>query len=1169
MISIAGISQKGKRKLTISVLLYILIAVYAFPSIGQAAADYSERIQDISLMADPEEKYNHEYVKMAVSGSYIHIAWKGMAKDYSHNILYYTRSSDGGITFETPRQLVKDANQNDSEFKPEWNNFVADGAYVHLVYTIGWPRRLVYLRSVNNGESFYPPYILHAGGYYNYPGIHMAAENGKLAVVWAISSDYATLLCDYSDNGGETFSLVQMAQAASKSVSFTVHDLVRSGDYLYVLSSEYDGQYYHESRMFLWSSWNSGAAFNTPLQVTVPTAEGKDYATKIQDAHYSPNLTADGKLVNMVWINNDNPGSFDGWWAPTLRTRRSADGGLTLEEPVTLHTFPAGYQSGANAGLETITGKGSNLYITAVLSDKPAGTYVWRSGDSGKTWSIGAGVSAGGWWPLIRTDSSDLERIHLVNSGYYLSRDSGATFNGGVNPHYPFNDWQWEQFFVDDSGVGHLAAASGANASSYEILYRRLGPEPYPGSADKALTLVNEGNTRRDNMQVPAAPDLNPTGAMTLEFWFRRESEAYNSQTFVELVAKKRLLSGYSSYALGLWDNFQIYCRLVTDKSANSSYGEWLGSGFVPPLGQWTHIAMTYDAGPAADNLKLYVNGLLHGTVSIQGNILTDTMDSQLLIGNRDQNAGSGSFSVDEIRLWNMTRSQAEIIADMGKQLVGNETGLAAYYNCNDTVRDITGRENDGFLMFRESFTTTGSKPPQVTALSPEIGAAGVSLSGRLTMTFNENILTDAGDITIRDITANSAGTVFEVIPVKSSQVTVSGKTVTISPSLNFSTPRKYAVTMPATCFKSSGGLYFQGISSTPAWNFTTGEQGQSLLSVSPASWNVAKYAGTCDFRVSNTGTGTMNWTARVISGTWLRITSGFSGSGAGTVNCAFDANSDTSERRAVIRVTAAGAAGSPADVTVTQAKAFQTPPTFQPGPGMNDGSDDGSIDAGKDAEFYICRGEWSGTNTYISGVARSTCNDCNSKAYIQFDVSTLPDDVGKVYLVVTHLPHTEHCYSMCAANFYFYPVLTPWDEMSVPQTPPEEGEPILGPIPISFPNDFGKREYDITEIYRQWKNGTTPNNGLVIYSRDTGCINAPAFWGVYSSDNPEIAKRPYLKFAVKGDINGDGQSDLKDTVLILQIIAGIQPESGISLSADVDGDGRIGIADVICAMNF
>jgi hypothetical protein len=90
---------------------------------------------------------------------------------------------------------------------------------------------------------------------------------------------------------------------------------------------------------------------------------------------------------------------------------------------------------------------------------------------------------------------------------------------------------------------------------------------------------------------------------------------------------------------------------------------------------------------------------------------------------------------------------------------------------------------------------------------------------------------------------------------------------------------------------------------------------------VSPTSRDVAKDAGTTTFSVSNTGTGTMPWTAAVTSGgSWLSITSGDSGSNSGTINCSFNANTGTSTRTGTIRVTADGATGSPVDVTVTQA---------------------------------------------------------------------------------------------------------------------------------------------------------------------------------------------------------------------------------------------------------
>ena len=82
------------------------------------------------------------------------------------------------------------------------------------------------------------------------------------------------------------------------------------------------------------------------------------------------------------------------------------------------------------------------------------------------------------------------------------------------------------------------------------------------------------------------------------------------------------------------------------------------------------------------------------------------------------------------------------------------------------------------------------------------------------------------------------------------------------------------------------------------------------LLSVSPTNQAVSNDAGTATFNVSNTGAGTMSWTAAVTSsGSWLSITSGSSGTDSGTITCAFSANAGTAARTGTIRVTAAGAA--------------------------------------------------------------------------------------------------------------------------------------------------------------------------------------------------------------------------------------------------------------------
>ncbi|MCK5738966.1 BACON domain-containing protein, partial [bacterium] len=92
------------------------------------------------------------------------------------------------------------------------------------------------------------------------------------------------------------------------------------------------------------------------------------------------------------------------------------------------------------------------------------------------------------------------------------------------------------------------------------------------------------------------------------------------------------------------------------------------------------------------------------------------------------------------------------------------------------------------------------------------------------------------------------------------------------------------------------------------------------ILSVNPTNRNVASTAGNITFNVSNTGTGIMNWTASVSSGgSWLSISSGTSGTDSRSITCSFDENTGESNRTATIRVIAAGATNSPADVTVAQ----------------------------------------------------------------------------------------------------------------------------------------------------------------------------------------------------------------------------------------------------------
>lgn len=191
-----------------------------------------------------------------------------------------------------------------------------------------------------------------------------------------------------------------------------------------------------------------------------------------------------------------------------------------------------------------------------------------------------------------------------------------------------------------------------------------------------------------------------------------------------------------------------------------------------------------------------------------------------------------------------------------------------------------------------------------------------------------------------------------------------------------------------------------------------------------------------------------------------------------------------------------------------------QTPIIFKPGPGLNDGTDEGGATGGKDSWVY--EGEAAtnyGTLGYIQSLPISNCNATQCQAFIQFDLSTLPIDVESVQFGVKHNPHTTYCYSGCSADFYFAPLTAAWDETTINYSNfPARGSDFYGPVSVSFPNDFGFVEYDITAAYRDWKNGTIPNYGFNIYSTTVTCNNAAVFFNISSSDDTEEANRPYLK---------------------------------------------------------
>jgi hypothetical protein len=114
--------------------------------------------------------------------------------------------------------------------------------------------------------------------------------------------------------------------------------------------------------------------------------------------------------------------------------------------------------------------------------------------------------------------------------------------------------------------------------------------------------------------------------------------------------------------------------------------------GIDSAASQWVHVAMTYDG--ANTTLRTYVNGALRITTTPGAGTKLITTASPFYLGCNPPYYGCFNGLVDELRIWNVKRSDAEIMNAYNKALVGNEPGLVGYYKFDDAPGSMTAADS-------------------------------------------------------------------------------------------------------------------------------------------------------------------------------------------------------------------------------------------------------------------------------------------------------------------------------------------------------------------------------------------------------------------------------------------------------------------------------------------
>ena len=241
--------------------------------------------------------------------------------------------------------------------------------------------------------------------------------------------------------------------------------------------------------------------------------------------------------------------------------------------------------------------------------------------------------------------------------------------------------------FLNASGNASLTSEQVNNGSTDNCSTPSLSITPSSFDCSHVAGVSSAGNALQFNggyMDVPNEASLNPLNEWTLETWVNTTGSGFQQG----LIEKYDCDNNYG-YLLRITSSNKIMAGVT---SGCSFGGAFVTGNTTIVANTWYHISATFNR---TGNVKLYINGVLEGTTPV-GVISSSPSNGSLKIGARgnDANTRLAGF-MDEVKVWSIERTQAQIQADMNKSLAGSETGLQAYYRfeepiASNTVHDIT-----------------------------------------------------------------------------------------------------------------------------------------------------------------------------------------------------------------------------------------------------------------------------------------------------------------------------------------------------------------------------------------------------------------------------------------------------------------------------------------------
>ena len=208
-----------------------------------------------------------------------------------------------------------------------------------------------------------------------------------------------------------------------------------------------------------------------------------------------------------------------------------------------------------------------------------------------------------------------------------------------------------------------------------------------------------------DYVFIPQSADFDFDATMTAEAWIKPTG-----------VGSGGVNGGIIVNSEGAFEVARFADGTIRWAFGNASPGwNWIDTGHVAELNEWTHIAVSYDAN--IGQVRTYADGVLVHSRGITGNIgdvLPADPFNDFWIGGRPATTQHFDGLINDVRLFDTARSQAQIQQDMATPIGPGTAGLVAGWRlgqgADDKIVDASGNGHTGVLATAPSIASRCSR---------------------------------------------------------------------------------------------------------------------------------------------------------------------------------------------------------------------------------------------------------------------------------------------------------------------------------------------------------------------------------------------------------------------------------------------------------------------------